>query len=199
MPILYACSSNPGKLLEFTFTAQRALTGNFDIKPLPRMNEITPPPEDAETYQENAERKALYYSQFTQDFVFADDSGLEVEALDGAPGVLSARFAGLHASGPQNNALLLEKLAGAANRRARFVTAVSLAKQGKVLQTTTGTADGEILTEPRGTLGFGYDALFLFPPLGRTFAELGDAEKFAISARGHAFRQLLTWLEGHKG
>ena len=126
--------------------------------------------------------------------MFADDSGLEVEALGGAPGIHSARFAGPLAGGSENNALLLAKLAGIGPRRARFVTAVSLARRGNLLHTTRGTAAGEILREPRGTLGFGYDALFLYPPLGKTFAELEDPEKFAVSARGEAFRQLLVWL-----
>jgi len=194
MSFLYACSSNPGKLREFTFTAHRALADRFTIQPLPGLAELTPPPEDAPTYQENAAHKALYYSRFTDELVFADDTGLEVAALGGAPGIHSARFAGLDANGAQNNALLLAKLAAIADRRARFVTAISLARKGELLTTTTGIAEGEILIEPRGMLGFGYDALFLFPPLGRTFAELGEAEKFTISARGHAFRDLLSWL-----
>jgi XTP/dITP diphosphohydrolase len=194
MPLLYACSSNPGKLLEFTFTAQHALCGRYDVLPLPGLGQLTAPQEDATTYQENSAHKALYYSAFTSELVFADDSGLEVEALEGVPGVHSARFAGPGASGSENNALLLAKLAGVADRRARFVTSISLARRGNVLHTTTGTAEGAILSEARGSLGFGYDALFLFPPLGRTFAELGDAEKFAVSARGEAFRRLLDWL-----
>jgi XTP/dITP diphosphohydrolase len=192
MSLLYACSSNPGKLREFT--AQLTPAGLFAILPLPCLAELTPPNEDGATYQENAALKALYYSRFTEELVFADDSGLEVRALDGAPGIHSARFAGPSANGAQNNALLLARLAGTADRQARFVTAISLARQGKLLQTTLGTATGEILAEPRGSLGFGYDALFLFPPLGKTFAEVGDAEKFGVSARGEAFRRLLEWL-----
>ena len=197
MSLLYACSSNPGKLREFIYTAEHSLTSGFVIQTLPRLSEIAPPVEDGSTYQENAAIKALYYSGFTDQLVFADDSGLEVEALNGAPGIHSARFAGPDATGETNNRLLLAKLAGTPQRRARFVTAISLARQGAILQTTLGTAEGEILTEPRGSLGFGYDALFLFPPLERTFAEIGEAEKFAVSARGHAFRNLLDWLSRH--
>jgi XTP/dITP diphosphohydrolase len=194
MSLLYACSSNAGKLREFIFTARSALASGFAIEPLPRLAEIAPPPEDGTSYQENAALKALYYSGFSNELVFADDSGLEVAALGGAPGIHSARFAGPNSAGPQNNALLLTKLLSASQRRARFVTAISLAKGGVVLQTTVGTAEGEILAAPRGELGFGYDSLFLFPPLGKTFAELADSEKFAVSARGQAFRQLLDWL-----
>jgi XTP/dITP diphosphohydrolase len=196
MAVLYACSSNPGKLREFVFTAQHSVARGFDIQLLPGLAEITPPVEDGSTYEENASIKAFYYSTFSDGIVFADDSGLEVDALNGAPGIHSARFAGPHADGTQNNALLLTRLAGVSQRGARFVTAISLARQGKVLQTTVGTAEGEILVTPRGSLGFGYDALFLYPPLNKTFAELEDAEKFAVSARGQAFRQLLDWLAG---
>jgi XTP/dITP diphosphohydrolase len=192
MSLLYACSSNAGKLREFT--AQLASAGRFSVQPLPGLADLTPPAEDGNTYEENAALKALYYSRFSPELVFADDSGLEVDALGGAPGIHSARFAGPFASGAENNALLVSKLAGAGQRRARFVTAICLARQGRLLQTTRGTAAGEILSEPRGSLGFGYDALFLFPPLGKTFAELADTEKFAVSARGEAFRRLLAWL-----
>jgi XTP/dITP diphosphohydrolase len=194
MPVLHACSSNPGKLLEFTFAAQHASGEQFEIQPLPGLAGLTPPVEDGATYQENAALKAIYYSRFSSGLVFADDSGLEVAALDGAPGIHSARFAGPRASGAENNELLLSKMATTANRRARFVTAISLARHGKVLHTAEGTANGEILAEARGSLGFGYDALFFFPPLEKTFAELGDVEKFGVSARGEAFRRLLVWL-----
>jgi XTP/dITP diphosphohydrolase len=194
MSLLYASSSNPGKLREFIFTAEHSLVHGFEIQTLPGLAAITPPVEDGVTYAENAAIKAVYYSGFTNEPVFADDSGLEVDALHGAPGVHSARFAGPHATGEQNNTLLLAKLAGTSQRGARFVTAISLAQNGVVLHTSLGVAEGEILTAPRGTLGFGYDALFLFTPLQRTFAELGEDEKFAVSARGHAFRKLLDWL-----
>lgn len=197
MSLLYACSSNPGKLREFVFTAEHSLATGFIIQTLPRLAEIPPPVEDGSTYQQNAAIKAAYYSGFTDQLVFADDSGLEVDALGGAPGIHSARFAGPSTTGETNNRLLLAKLAGVAQRGARFVTAISLARQGIVLQTTIGAAEGEILPEARGSLGFGYDALFLYPPLQRTFAEIGEAEKFAVSARGHAFRKLLDFLSSN--
>lgn len=194
MSLLYACSSNPGKLREFVFTAQNGFAGGFQIEPLPGLAGLTPPDENGRSYEENAAIKALYYSGFSYELVFADDSGLEVEALGGAPGIHSARFAGPHATGVENNALLLSKLAHSKQRSARFVTAISLAKQGALLHTAVGTAAGEILAAPRGDLGFGYDSLFLFPPLDRTFAELEDTAKFAVSARGQSFRSLLQWL-----
>jgi len=194
MAVLYACSSNPGKLGEFIFTADHSPVEGFTIEALPDLASLPPPIEDGLTYEENAALKAVYYSGTTDQLVFADDSGLEVAALGGAPGLHSARFAGLHATGAENNARLLRELTGKVDRRARFVTAISLVRHGAVLHTSIGTAQGEILTEPRGSLGFGYDALFLFPPLARTFAQLGEAEKFAVSARGEAFRKLLDWL-----
>ena len=132
MSVLYACSSNPGKLREFVFTARHSPAEGFVIELLPRLAELTPPVEDGATYEENASIKAVYYSAFSGgELVFADDSGLEVDALTGAPGIHSARFAGRQATGAENNALLLAKLAGTNQRRARFVTAISLAHQGK--------------------------------------------------------------------
>jgi XTP/dITP diphosphohydrolase len=161
---------------------------------LENLTQIPPPPEDALTYEENAEIKAGYYSGHSEGLVFADDSGLEVEALGGAPGVRSARFAGENATGAENNELLLQSLKAVEKRNARFVTAIALARAGKVLITARGTVDGEILKAPRGQHGFGYDALFLYRPLNQSFAELADAQKFSFSARGNAFRSLLLWI-----
>jgi len=194
MPLLYACSSNPGKLREFIFTADHSPVDGFTIEALPNLASLPPPIEDGSTYEENAALKAVYYSRHASELVFADDSGLEVAALGGAPGVHSARYAGPHATGSENNARLLRELTRKGDRQARFVTAISLARLGTVLHTSIGTAEGEILAEPRGSLGFGYDSLFLFPPMARTFAQIGEAEKFTVSARGEAFRKLLDWL-----
>lgn len=184
MKRLYACSTNPGKLAEFGLVAREVL-------PLPEIEQIAAPAESGETFEENAVLKAVYYSKFTDEMVLADDSGLEVDALGGAPGVLSARFAGDGATDDENNALLLERLSGYTQRGARFVTVLALAQQGKLLGTSVGTVAGEILREPRGGNGFGYDPLFLYPPLARSFAELTDSEKLAVSARGKAARALL--------
>jgi XTP/dITP diphosphohydrolase len=185
--IWYACSSNPGKLREFALAAGEGM----EILPLPGIEGLAVAEESGKTFEENAVLKAVYYSRFTHEPVFADDSGLEVEALGGAPGVLSARFAGGEATQVENNALLLERLAGRTERKARFVTVLALAQGVKLLRTSAGTVDGEILHAPRGENGFGYDPLFLYPPLARSFAELADKEKLAVSARGNALRALL--------
>ncbi len=182
--ILYACSSNPGKLKDF------ALLSDVRAEPLPNLNSIPPPDETGATFEENACLKAVYYSKFTPEFVFADDSGLEVDALNGAPGVHSARYAGLDASDSENNALLLRNLANHARRSARFVCVIALARQGQVLRTFRGAVDGEILTAPRGQNGFGYDPVFYYAPFGCSFGELTPERKFAVSHRGQALRAL---------
>ena len=196
--LLYACSSNAGKLAEFALAAQQASKDKFQIAPLPELKQIAPPEETGQTFEENAVLKALYYSGFSQELVFADDSGLAVDALDGAPGVLSARFAGLAASDEENNALLLKSMAGRQSRGAQFITAIALARAGTLLTVAHGRVTGEILPEGRGTGGFGYDPLFFYPPLNRSFGELSDPEKFAVSARGNATRNLLQWLSGSR-
>jgi XTP/dITP diphosphohydrolase len=194
MIILHACSSNAGKLAEFSLAAEQAAGDEFQIQPLPRLKQIPPPKETGKTFAENAILKAIYYARFSEELVFADDSGLEVDALSGAPGVLSARFAGQEATDEENNALLLQKIEGRQPRSARFVTAIALVKAGRVLTVTQGTVAGSILTEARGTGGFGYDPLFFYPPTNRSFGQLSDPEKFAVSARGNAMRSLFSWL-----
>jgi XTP/dITP diphosphohydrolase len=187
--ILYACSTNKGKLREF------ALAGApFDLKvePLPDLGRIEVPEETGTSFEENAALKAVYYSQFTKEPVFADDSGIEVDALGGEPGVYSARYAGPNATDEANNRLLIEKLQGCQNRRGRFVCAIALARQQSLITTVRGVVEGEVLTAPQGAAGFGYDPLFFYPPLQRTFGELSNAEKFAVSHRGNALRALFT-------
>lgn len=187
--VIRCATSNPGKLAEFRLAASPDLeilpAGPFDC------------PETGSTFEENAVQKALCYAAHTQDLVFADDSGLEVDALRGEPGIHSARYAGPGASDEQNRARLLDNLraAGAPPRpAARFVCVIAVALPGRLLATFHGVAEGEILDAPRGAGGFGYDPLFYFPSLGRTFAELSGEEKLAWSHRGRAFRQMLTWL-----
>ncbi|MFL6451270.1 MAG: RdgB/HAM1 family non-canonical purine NTP pyrophosphatase [Bryobacteraceae bacterium] len=189
--IVYLCSSNRGKLKELSLAAEG--TG-LDVQPLPGLKEIAPPEETGSTFEENALQKALYYSQFTSEMVIADDSGLEVDALGGAPGVLSARFAGSDADDAENNALLLELMRNEERRRCRFVCVVVGARAGERLFTARGQTEGTILREPQGENGFGYDPLFFYPPLTRSFAELTPAEKVTVSHRGKAMAQLLPLL-----
>jgi XTP/dITP diphosphohydrolase len=157
--------------------------------------------EDGATFEENARKKAEHYSAFVPgEIVLADDSGLEVDALGGAPGVHSARYAATssaeNADDRANNARLLRELSHAVDRAARFVCVIAVAQGGRTLATFRGEAQGRILAEPRGSSGFGYDPLFFFAALGKTFAELTPEEKAAVSHRGAAFRKFLDWYEG---
>jgi XTP/dITP diphosphohydrolase len=149
--------------------------------------------EDADTFAENARRKALHYADATGLPTLADDSGLEVDCLGGAPGVHSARYAGGPCDDAANNRKLVAALAGVPleRRTARFRCAMAFARQGKVLAETHGVVEGAILDEPRGSNGFGYDPHFLLPELGKTTAELPPDEKNAISHRGQALRAML--------
>ena len=183
--IVYAASTNPGKLKEFALAAH-----DIDIETLPNLKSIPPPEENGATFEENASTKAAYYSTFTSEVVLADDSGLEVDALHGAPGIHSARYSGPQATDQSNNELLLRNLASSTGRNARFVCAVALARAGTILTIARGTAEGTILNAPRGSGGFGYDPLFFYPPLNRSFAEVTPEDKFKVSHRGKALRTL---------
>lgn len=194
---LYLASSNPGKLAEFrALAAPEKNASTIKLELLPEFAFRPPFPEDAPTFAENAAGKALYYSQSEDELVFADDSGLVVPALGGAPGVQSARYAGPDASNEQRIAKLLNELRGKTReeRRAYFVCAIACAKQGRVVAVVTGRADGEILDAPRGSDGFGYDPVFEFPAMHKTFAELSAGEKNGLSHRGKAFRRLIQFL-----
>src|SRR3954466_2394848 len=181
--IVYLCSSNSAKLKELSRAAQGS---GFEVLPLPTLKEIDAPEETGRSFEENASQKALYYSQFTSELVIADDSGLEVNALGGAPGVLSARYAGCGAEDSENNALLLELMRHQEQRTARFVCVVVAAQAGKRLFTASGHVEGQMLREPKGQSGFGYDPLFFYRPFNRSFAELTAAEKLKVSHRGKA-------------
>lgn len=187
---LLLASSNAGKLREY-----RAMSAGSEIEIdlLPRFRDLPEFPEDAPTFAENAADKALHYSRFALEIVFADDSGLVVPALGGAPGVRSARYAGIEASDAERVAKLLSEmrsLSGEA-RSARFVCVIAAAQQGRALAVLSDAAEGMIAEEPRGSAGFGYDPVFYFPPRGSTFAELSEAKKNEVSHRGKAFRKLL--------
>jgi XTP/dITP diphosphohydrolase len=187
---LYCATSNQGKLREF-----RELARGLDIEPLPAMAAMAPPEETGITFEENAILKAGYYGSRAPGLLFAEDSGIEVDALGGAPGVRSARFAGEGASDEDNNRLLLERMRGATERTARYVSVIALTDRGKLVQTFRGTVEGRIAVEPSGTNGFGYDPLFYYPPKGCTFGELPMAEKNPLSHRGRAFAKLLEFLQ----
>lgn len=187
---LYCATSNAGKLREFHLAAAR-LKGDWQLIPL---TGIPPCEETGATFEENAVQKAVYYSRQGPGPLFAEDSGLEVEALGGEPGIRSARFAGEGASDEQNNRLLVQRLSGNPNRSARYVCAIALADAGKVGATFQGRVDGRILESPRGANGFGYDPYFLYEPLGLTFAELSADEKLAVSHRGKALAAMFQHL-----
>lgn len=197
--ILYAATTNPGKLRDFAVAAE---SSGIRIEPLPGLQEIPAPHEDQPTFAGNASLKAAYYSRFTAGYVLADDSGLEVDALAGEPGVRSARYAqDLRFDTPEarttderNNLCLLARMQGMAQRLAQYHCVLALARAGEVLLTADGSVEGEILTVPRGTGGFGYDPLFWVPPLQRTMAEIPLDEKHTLSHRGRAFRALLPQL-----
>ena len=194
-PILVA-TSNLGKLRDFAGAAEAM---GVRIQPLPDFDSLPPVAEDGDTFEANACKKAEAYSRSAPgQIVIADDSGLAVDALNGAPGVHSARYA---AHGPENsddaanNLKLLRELSmrQSSPRAARFVCVIAAARDGVTLESFRGEARGEILTSPRGSNGFGYDPLFYFPPLDKTFAELSAGEKSQYSHRGAAFRKFLDW------
>lgn len=187
---LYCATGNAGKLREF----RRTIREPFSLETLPGLESIETCEETGATFEENAVQKAVYYSRGFDGLLFAEDSGLEVEALDGSPGVYSARFAGPGATDEDNNSLLLEKLHGEKNRRARYVAVAALARNGSVIATFRGEVEGRILEAVRGTNGFGYDPLFYYPPFAATFAELPIERKLEVSHRTRALTAMLASL-----
>jgi XTP/dITP diphosphohydrolase len=190
-------TGNAGKVREF-----REMLGDdrFKWSDLSQHRDIPPIPETGTTFRANACLKASGYATALQTWALADDSGLEVDALDGSPGVYSARWAEMNHAGnvsgnvdADNNALLLKQLADIpdARRTARFVCVLALANpRGQIILTTRDTVEGRIIHSPRGANGFGYDPLFLIDNLGKTSAELSPAEKHRISHRGKALTRL---------
>ena len=185
--IVYCATSNPGKLREFQLAAP-----DFDVRALAKS--VPPPDETGDTFEANASEKAVAYGQHTSGYLFADDSGLEVDALGGAPGVISARYAGEHATDAANNALLLENLRGVENRTARFVCVIALVQDGKLVKIFRGTVEGRVINEERGPGGFGYDPLFYCPAFGCTFGEATIEQKMQVSHRGRALEAMFTYL-----
>lgn len=197
---IFVASSNPGKLADFSAAAE---VHGIHVLPVPGISKIDPPEETGLTFSENASIKAEFYSRYAHsEIVIADDSGFSVDALGGAPGVRSARYAadaGIVSADPDqsNNRLLLERAAVTpdSERQAAFICVIAAARDGATLHTFYGEARGQLLRAPRGANGFGYDPLFYFPELKKSFAELSREEKLKVSHRGEAFRKLLAWLE----
>lgn len=195
-PIRLCCAtSNPGKLREFRFAAgELGLERPVEIELLENFRDLPPCVEDGATFGANAMIKASHYSRHHDGLLFADDSGLVVDALDGAPGIYSARFSGPGATDESNNRLLLERMQAVKDRGARFVCLIALAQRGRIVGLYAGSVSGVLLEEPRGSAGFGYDPLFLYEPFGLTFGELDDSRKFAVSHRGQALRRMVRAL-----
>ena len=187
---IYCATTNPGKLREFRLIVERFAADRITVETLPELKQITPPEETGATFEENAAIKAEYYSMFAAGPLFADDSGLAVDSLNGAPGVHSARFAG-DAGDEANNQLLLDRLAGVENRAARFVCVIALAEAGKTTGMWRGEVEGRIINERCGTGGFGYDPLFLHDGFGQTFGEISAEKKLLVSHRGKALRAMI--------
>ncbi len=187
-------TSNPGKLREY-----RKLAGpdaGFRLELLPDFASLPVFEETEPTFAENAAGKALYYSRFTDELLLAEDSGLVVPALGGAPGPFSARYAGTGASDADRVRKLLGEMEArpAGERVARFVAVAALARQGEAVALFSDFVEGVLTREPRGENGFGYDPIFLFEPLGRTFAQLSPDEKNLYSHRARAFRKVVAFL-----
>jgi XTP/dITP diphosphohydrolase len=197
---IFVATSNPGKLADF---AAAATAHNIDVLPLPEIRQIEAPEETGTSFAANAKLKAEFYSRYAPDqVVIADDSGLVLDALRGEPGVRSARYAedaGIISGDPDraNNQLLLKRTEAIADsrRQCAFVCVIAAALNGKTLQTFSAEARGMLLRAPRGSNGFGYDPLFYFPDVGKSFAELSREEKLKISHRGAAFRMFLQWMD----
>jgi XTP/dITP diphosphohydrolase len=169
-------TSNPGKLREFQLAAP-----DFEIVPA----SLPAPDETGRTFEENALLKARYYGARVQGYLFVDDSGIEVDALGGRPGVDSAHF---------DNDWLLAQLRGVENRTARFVCVMALVRDGQLVGTFRGVVEGQVIHEARGTNGFGYDPLFYYEPFGCTFGEAETGAKMRVSHRAKALNAMFTFL-----
>ncbi|MGH9345526.1 MAG: non-canonical purine NTP pyrophosphatase [Terriglobia bacterium] len=213
---LYLASLNQGKLREFR---KAAGSSNITVEQVPGIESFPACVEDGATFEANARKKALHYAALTRGLVFADDSGLSVDALGGDPGIYSARFSGPSPTDESNNQKLMSELrritasqpggsgAGKVNAPAdvpplmsfggfpsHYTCVIALAEAGNCLAVTEGRVDGIIIESPQGEGGFGYDPYFYYPPFRKTFAEISAEEKFAVSHRGIAFRMLVDYL-----
>jgi non-canonical purine NTP pyrophosphatase (RdgB/HAM1 family) len=192
---LILATTNQGKLREI----RAVLEGlPFEVHALDEFAPIAEPEETGESFAENARAKARYYARATGGLVVAEDSGLEIDALDGAPGIYSARFGGAQAvTYPQKFDLIYRMFQerGVEGSTARYVCELALARPGEILFEARGVVEGEITRPPRGNEGFGYDPIFYYPPFGRTLAQVPADKKASVSHRGKAFRALREYLE----
>ena len=193
MRTLLVATTNPGKLREIRELMANApveLVSLADLAPIPE------PDETGATFEDNARLKARHYAAHSGLATVAEDSGLVIDALDGEPGVRSARYLGADASYPERFAEIFRRLDAHPDRprSARFVAALACVDDGHVVYETTGVVDGEIARAARGTGGFGYDPIFVYPAYGNTLAEVGQAEKTAVAHRGVAFRNFAKWI-----
>lgn len=191
-------TSNPGKLREYVRLASAA--GGIELEPLPGFDSLPSFEENAPTFAENAAGKAIHYSRFAQGLVLAEDSGLVVPALGGAPGPRSARYGGPGATDADRVRKILQELDGrpANERGARFVAVIALAREGETVALFSDFVEGTLTDRPSGSSGFGYDPIFLFEPLGKTFAELTMEEKNRYSHRSRAFAKAAAFLNSRQ-
>jgi len=203
---LLLASSNSGKQREYERLARFGLArlglaagASVDLALLPGFDSLPAFQESAPTFAENAAGKAVHYSRFVDLPVIGDDSGLTVPVLGGAPGPKSARYAGANATDADRLRKLLRDLQekNVRDTRARFICVLALAERGRLTAVFSDFAEGVLLAAPRGQRGFGYDPIFFFEPLGKTFAEISAEEKNQVSHRGKAFRKLLKFLEAN--
>ena len=197
--VIVLATKNEGKVREF-----QQLLKDFPVE-IKNLNDFGPIPEveeDGTTFDDNAYKKASFTAKVLGLPAIADDSGLVVEALDGAPGVRSARFAGENPTDKENIEKLLHEMEGISNRKAAFECVISIAVPSGPALTYEGRCEGEITVKPEGTSGFGYDPIFYYPEYGKTFAEISGEEKNRVSHRGRAlqevaaeFDKVLAWLE----
>lgn len=194
---LLVATTNRDKLREIKSLLVDLPIELLTLRDLPPVEE---PEETGATFIENARLKARYYASASGLLTVAEDSGLVIDALDGEPGVRSARFLRPEASYPERFSVIMRTLAERPERprSARFVCAVAVVRDGQVVYETTGTVEGEIANAPHGDRGFGYDPIFYYPPYRATLAEVTEAEKLAVAHRGQAFRALAAWLREHK-
>jgi len=191
---LLAATKNEGKIKEIDRLLKE---GSLDVNvfSLDDFDILADCPETGDTFLDNSIEKSLFYSRMVTDiYTVADDSGLAVDALGGKPGVHSARYAGEPKDDEKNIQKLLRELTGVENRKAKFITVVTLSINGNVIESFTGEVEGVLLREKKGTGGFGYDPIFYYPPFQKTFAELTMEEKNQISHRAAAFKKLISFL-----